>query len=159
MWLPPVRGALPPADSIVPWRYLLSFSSSLPVRMSEDVVWGYARHLNSGGVLPPLADAYMAAAQRARTVAELAPRRPGRYEVSDDDGLTWQVLVDRRIHEKPLVRGIQATVGRFDKPVRRMRSPGIPFQVAMADRPPLLECRETHRARHPGMRHREKSIS
>ncbi|WP_159393197.1 hypothetical protein [Streptomyces rimosus] len=41
-WLPPVRGDLPPADSIVPWRYLLSFSSSLPVRMSEDVVWAYA---------------------------------------------------------------------------------------------------------------------
>ncbi|MFH8405330.1 hypothetical protein ACH4FX_11240 [Streptomyces sp. NPDC018019] len=137
LWLPPVHGALPPADSILPWRYLLSFSSSLPVRMSEDVVWDYAQHVNSGGVLPPLADAYIAAAQRARTVAELAPRRPGRYEVSDDDGLAWQVLVDRRIHEKPLVRGIRHTVGRFDKPVRRMRSPGIPFQVPIADRPPL----------------------
>ncbi|WP_150249627.1 hypothetical protein [Streptomyces albofaciens] len=145
LWLPPVRGELPPADSIVPWRYLLSFSSSLPVRMSEDVVWGYARHRSSGASPMPLADAYVAAAQRARAVAELAPRQPGRYEISDGDGLLWQVLVDQRIHEKPLVRDVRASVGRFEKPVRRMRAAGVPFRVGIAGRPPLPEGREAQR--------------
>lgn len=144
-WLPPVRGDLPPAGSIVPWRYLLSFSSSLPVRLSEDVVWAYARHVDSGASPMELADAYVATAQCAAAVAALAPTQQGRYEVSDGDGLMWQVLVDQRIHEKPLIRGVRPSVGRFERPVRRMRGTGAPFRVVVAGRPPLPEGRQAQR--------------
>ncbi|WP_159393198.1 hypothetical protein [Streptomyces rimosus] len=89
----------------------------------------------------PLADAYVATAQRAAAAAELAPQ-PGRYEVSDGDRLTWQVLVDHRIHEKPLVRDVRLSVGRFEKPVRRMRAAGVPFRVAIAGRPQLPKDHE-----------------
>ncbi|GCD35703.1 hypothetical protein OEIGOIKO_03449 [Streptomyces chrestomyceticus JCM 4735] len=144
-WLPPARGELPPADSIVPWRYLLSFSSSLPVRMNEDMVGTYVRLVGGGNSSMSIADAYVATAHRAAAAARLAPDQAGRYEVSDGDGLLWQVLVDRRIHEKPLVRGVRLSVGRFRKPVRRMRTPGVPFRVGIAGRPPLAEGREAQR--------------
>ncbi|MBV9022295.1 MAG: hypothetical protein JO362_00470 [Streptomycetaceae bacterium] len=123
-----------PHEPPLAWRSMRSMlrsSSTLPLRITEGALDAYARHQRDRD-LPSL---YASANDAVRTFLHLVPRRRGRYDICDDEGLLWTIVVHNQFL-KPTAVSVRYPVGLPLERVRRVpRAHSRPRDARLARAP------------------------